>query len=250
MSWWCIRSAIAALCLTLLAEPTLLQGLNAAEDSEHKIALVRLAAGHAFDRISGKGRANLITGQLGTAGWKSGDPSGGFLGARRCRGGRRLCDWFVRFGGGQRRSAVAALDRWGRFGRCGRAAAARLRAQAGQWRKCSFRECLKVGAVVGRVLALLDAIPEREFSGIDGVALAYADYYMANGTIKGSWKGRKYGGSWSVDGDTICIDYQGTQNDACYAIFLNRDRILAVDKKSGKEYDNGAQIVPGNPAGF
>jgi Caspase domain len=85
-------------------------------------------------------------------------------------------------------------------------------------------------------------------TGVSG-GKSYTDFYMANGTIKGSRKGGKYGGYWRVEGDTICIDYQGTQFDSCYTIVLNGDRVRAFDE-SGAEGKNKARIVPGNPAGL
>lgn len=71
---------------------------------------------------------------------------------------------------------------------------------------------------------------------------AYAEFYAADGTIKG----KDYAGKWSIDGDMMCFEYQDTPKD-CYGVEVAGDQVRWL--KDGKSTGTGT-IVKGNANGF
>ena len=71
---------------------------------------------------------------------------------------------------------------------------------------------------------------------------AYAEFYDASGTIKG----QGYTGKWSVEGDAMCFEYQGTPKD-CWNVEISGDQVRWL--KGGAGQGTGT-IVPGNANGF
>lgn len=71
---------------------------------------------------------------------------------------------------------------------------------------------------------------------------AYAEFYAADGTIKG----KDYTGRWSVEGDAMCFEYQGTPKD-CWNVEISGDQVRWL--KSGASLGTGT-ILPGNANGF
>lgn len=71
---------------------------------------------------------------------------------------------------------------------------------------------------------------------------AYAEFYAADGTIRG----QGYTGRWSVEGDAMCFEYQGTPKD-CWNVELSGDQLRWL--KGGASLGSGT-ILPGNANGF
>jgi hypothetical protein len=70
---------------------------------------------------------------------------------------------------------------------------------------------------------------------------AYTEFYAADGSIKG----QGYGGTWTVEGDTMCFDY-GEGKD-CWGVRIDGEAVIWVqDGKDG----GGGTIVAGNPNNF
>lgn len=70
----------------------------------------------------------------------------------------------------------------------------------------------------------------------------YAEFYEAGGTIKG----KDYTGKWSIEGDTMCFEYEGSPKD-CWAMDINGDQVRWI--KDGKSQGTGT-ILGGNANGF
>ena len=70
----------------------------------------------------------------------------------------------------------------------------------------------------------------------------YAEFYEAGGTIKG----KDYTGKWSVEGDTMCFEYDGSPKD-CWNVEFSGDRVRWI--KGGQSQGTGT-IVKGNANGF
>ena len=73
----------------------------------------------------------------------------------------------------------------------------------------------------------------------------WAEYYLPNGLIAGSWGGDKYQGNWSVKDGMWCLDYSGTDDDWCGRIAAEGDRVFYYTK-DGKP-DGDASLAAGNP---
>lgn len=71
---------------------------------------------------------------------------------------------------------------------------------------------------------------------------AYAEFYAADGIIKG----KDYAGKWSIEGDAMCFEYEGTPKD-CWNVELNGDQVRWL--KDGASQGTGT-IIPGNANGF
>lgn len=71
---------------------------------------------------------------------------------------------------------------------------------------------------------------------------AYAEFYAADGTIKG----KDYTGKWSVEGDAMCFEYEGTPKD-CWNVEISGDQVRWL--KNGASQGTGT-ILPGNANGF
>ncbi|MDY0871809.1 hypothetical protein [Dongia rigui] len=70
----------------------------------------------------------------------------------------------------------------------------------------------------------------------------YAEFYQADGVIKG----KDYAGKWTIEGDTMCFEYDGTPKD-CWSVEISGDQVKWL--KDGKSGGSGT-IVPGNPNNF
>ena len=70
---------------------------------------------------------------------------------------------------------------------------------------------------------------------------AYAEFYEAGGTIKADG----YGGTWSIEGDTMCFDYG--EGATCYGVRIDGDQVTWV--LDGAD-DGTGTIVAGKPNEF
>jgi hypothetical protein len=70
----------------------------------------------------------------------------------------------------------------------------------------------------------------------------YAEFYDAGGAIKG----KDYTGRWSVEGDAMCFEYQGTPKD-CWDLEISGDQVRWI--KDGASQGTGT-IARGNTNGF
>ena len=71
---------------------------------------------------------------------------------------------------------------------------------------------------------------------------AYAEFYQADGTIKG----KDYTGVWSVEGDAMCFQY-GADPKSCWQVAGEGDQVQWI--KDGKVEGTGT-VVAGNPNNF
>ena len=86
------------------------------------------------------------------------------------------------------------------------------------------------------------AVSDATISGNMDSSGAYAEFYQADGTIKG----KDYTGSWTIEGNAMCFVYQGTPKD-CYEVEVNGDQVRWL--KEGKSLGTGT-IVKGNANSF
>lgn len=80
---------------------------------------------------------------------------------------------------------------------------------------------------------------------VEGAMVAtgpYAEFYQADGTIKG----KDYTGAWSVEGDAMCFQY-GSDPKSCWQVVGKGDGVEWV--KDGKVEGTGT-VAPGNPNKF
>ena len=70
----------------------------------------------------------------------------------------------------------------------------------------------------------------------------YAEFYEAGGTIKG----KDYTGKWTVEGDAMCFEYEGSPKD-CWTVDIKGDQVRWI--KDGQSQGTGT-IVKGNANGF
>lgn len=70
----------------------------------------------------------------------------------------------------------------------------------------------------------------------------YAEFYGADGIIKG----KDYTGKWSVEGDAMCFEYEGTPKD-CWNVDIKGDQVRWV--KGGASQGTGT-LLPGNALNF
>ena len=99
----------------------------------------------------------------------------------------------------------------------------------------AFAETLATGAEITA------AISGNTVQGSMTASGAYTEFYAADGAIKG----QGYGGTWTVEGDTMCFDY-GEGKD-CWGV-----RIAGEAVTWGKDGADGGTgtIVAGNPNSF
>ena len=80
---------------------------------------------------------------------------------------------------------------------------------------------------------------------VEGAMVAtgpYAEFYQADGTIKG----KDYTGAWSIDGDAMCFQY-GTDPKSCWQVVGEGNQVQWV--KDGK-VDGTGTVAKGNPNKF
>lgn len=52
----------------------------------------------------------------------------------------------------------------------------------------------------------------------------WAEYYDPNGTVRGhNWRGKRFTGTWKIDGNKICVDYFSIGNDWCAQFAEGKD---------------------------
>jgi hypothetical protein len=83
----------------------------------------------------------------------------------------------------------------------------------------------------------------------------WTEYYEPSGTIVGGWKSSggagQYGGAWKVEGDKFCGDYEGSENDGCWTIAVNGDKVYFLGEDGMAENsDRPATLVNGKPGGL
>ena len=87
-------------------------------------------------------------------------------------------------------------------------------------------------------------------SGVSKKGPRYEETYMADGSIRGLWAGKdKYSGKWYVQGDKLCLDYVGSDDeDGCTSASLNGDKFYWLnDDGSAYNATRPATLVSGNP---
>ena len=92
-------------------------------------------------------------------------------------------------------------------------------------------------ARAGPAMLTADQIKEtivgNTMSGVSKGGVEWAEYYLPNGLIAGSWGGDKYQGNWSMKDDMMCFDYSGTDDDRCNRIAAEGDTVYYY-MKDGK----------------
>ena len=90
--------------------------------------------------------------------------------------------------------------------------------------------------------AIKAAIGDNTVQGSMLSSGAYAEFYAADGTVKG----KDYTAKWAVEGDTMCFTYEGAAAD-CWHVKIAGDAVTWV--KDGVDGGTGT-ILPGNPNKF
>ena len=89
---------------------------------------------------------------------------------------------------------------------------------------------------------ILAAIAGNTVQGAMEASGPYAEFYAADGTIKG----QGYGGAWTVEGDAMCFQY-GTDPKTCWQVEIAGDQVTWI--QDGKAQGTGT-VVAGNPNNF
>lgn len=71
----------------------------------------------------------------------------------------------------------------------------------------------------------------------------YSEYYQADGVIRG----RDYLGAWTIEGDTLCVEYEGLEK-SCYALELDGTSVKWLTP-DGTLVGDGT-LTPGNPNNY
>jgi hypothetical protein len=71
----------------------------------------------------------------------------------------------------------------------------------------------------------------------------YAEFYDPDGVVRGA----DYEGSWRVSGDTMCFQYDDDEDEQCWQVRLDGDRLTWI--RDGEEEGSGT-IQLGNPNNF
>ncbi len=87
-------------------------------------------------------------------------------------------------------------------------------------------------------------VSDATISGTMLPDVGYTEFYMADGTIKGSSPDGPYTGKWSIDGDTMCFDYGDPATFSCWGVAAEGDMVHWIDK-DGVEGGTGT-VVKGN----
>ena len=74
-------------------------------------------------------------------------------------------------------------------------------------------------------------------------------YFAPGGALRGRIRGGKFEGTWSVSGDTLCIDLPGDRDDACRRVFRRDDSGLRLYTLAG-EPAGELTVAQGDPNGF
>jgi len=86
------------------------------------------------------------------------------------------------------------------------------------------------------------AIADSTVQGNMDASGPYAEFYAADGTIKG----KDYTGQWSVEGDAMCFAYEGTPKE-CWSVEISGDQVRWL--KDGASQGTGT-LLKGNANGF
>ena len=71
----------------------------------------------------------------------------------------------------------------------------------------------------------------------------YCEYFNPNGTIKG-YDSTFYTGGWSLDGNYLCFDYAGSQDDGCQTMRLAGRIVSAYE--DGQAFTGTAELLTGD----
>lgn len=73
-------------------------------------------------------------------------------------------------------------------------------------------------------------------------------YYAADGATSAQLPaGPKLVGTWSLEGDRYCIDWQNGPQNSCTALVRKADSFLLLDAKLGEPRGRVTRIATGNP---
>ena len=89
---------------------------------------------------------------------------------------------------------------------------------------------------------ILAAISGNTVQGNMDSSGPYAEFYDASGAIKG----KDYTGKWTVEGDSMCFEYEGSPKD-CWDVEISGDQVRWI--KGGSSQGTGT-ILKGNANGF
>ena len=87
-----------------------------------------------------------------------------------------------------------------------------------------------------------DAVSDHTVQGTMMESGAYAEFYQADGTIKGDG----YTGTWSIADDSMCFAYDDAPAD-CWQVGMEDGMLMWM--QDGQMLGDGT-AVPGNPNGF
>ncbi len=76
------------------------------------------------------------------------------------------------------------------------------------------------------------AVTGAHMAGVED-GTTWKEYFDPAGSIEGSWAGRAYQGTWAVQSDRLCLDYQGTTDDGCWHLSRGEDGRLFWFTKDG-----------------
>lgn len=80
----------------------------------------------------------------------------------------------------------------------------------------------------------------------------WAEYYDPSGGVRGhNWRGKRFVGTWNIDGDQICVDYTSIGSDWCGQFAEDEDGAIHSFRNGRfqKTYPRSV-LQPGNPEGL
>jgi len=83
----------------------------------------------------------------------------------------------------------------------------------------------------------------NSLSGTTVANNVYCEYFNPNGTIKGL-DTLFYTGRWSIDGNLLCFDYPGPDDDGCQSMHLAGSRVSAYE--NGRTFTGTAALQTGD----
>lgn len=90
--------------------------------------------------------------------------------------------------------------------------------------------------------AITAAVSGNTISGNMAASGAFEEFFAENGQIRGNG----YSGQWRVDGNALCLAYDGDP-PGCWELMINGNAIIWIGR-SGEE--GTGTIIKGNPAGY
>lgn len=91
--------------------------------------------------------------------------------------------------------------------------------------------------------AIARALSGNTLSGSLEASGPFEEYFDASGAIHGP----DYSGTWTLNGETLCLDYDGNP-PSCWQLQLDGDSL--VWRSAGGAVEGHARIIKGNPKGF